>query len=160
VRPFAYTAPGSVDAVVDALRDARPGTKILAGGTTLYDLMKLGVETPPAVIDVHRLPELTGISVTDTELVFGAGLARVILLSRQRHACSGQRANSMYRLRPTRLCTRAKSRTGKRTGSIACSARPRTTIVCTRRQTRVSIGHLGWSTTILRVGRLPQAPTD
>ncbi|QUQ66295.1 FAD binding domain-containing protein [Kutzneria sp. CA-103260] len=74
MRPFAYAAPGSLPAVLDALRDARPGTKILAGGTTLYDLMKLGVEAPPAVIDVHRLPELTGISVTETELVFGAGV--------------------------------------------------------------------------------------
>ncbi|MFI9382598.1 FAD binding domain-containing protein [Kutzneria sp. NPDC052558] len=74
MKPFAYAAPDSVPAAIDALRDARPGTKILAGGTTLYDLMKLGVEAPPAVIDVHRLPELTGISVTDSELIFGAGV--------------------------------------------------------------------------------------
>lgn len=74
MKPFAYTAPSSVDAVVEALRAAQPGTKILAGGTTLYDLMKLGVEAPSAVIDVHRLPELTGISVTDSELVLGAGV--------------------------------------------------------------------------------------
>lgn len=73
VRAFAYTAPASVDAAIDALRDARPGTRILAGGTTLYDLMKLGVEAPPAVIDVHRLPELGGIEVGPTELTFGAG---------------------------------------------------------------------------------------
>jgi len=74
MKPFAYAAPSSVDAVVEALRVAEPGTKILAGGTTLYDLMKIGVESPPAVIDVHRLPELTGIAVTDSELVFGAGV--------------------------------------------------------------------------------------
>lgn len=73
MRPFAYTAPTSVDAAVDALRTARPGTRILAGGTTLYDLMKLGIEAPPAVIDVHRLPELGGIEVGHTELTFGAG---------------------------------------------------------------------------------------
>jgi xanthine dehydrogenase YagS FAD-binding subunit len=74
VRPFAYAAPGSVDDAVAALRDAAPGTKILAGGTTLYDLMKLGVEAPPAVVDVLGLPELAGITVTDSELVFGAGV--------------------------------------------------------------------------------------
>jgi xanthine dehydrogenase YagS FAD-binding subunit len=73
VKSFAYVAPGSVGAAVDALRSARPGTKILAGGTTLYDLMKLGIETPPAVIDVHRLPELTGIEIGQDELTFGAG---------------------------------------------------------------------------------------
>ncbi|HVV24067.1 MAG TPA: xanthine dehydrogenase family protein subunit M [Pseudonocardiaceae bacterium] len=73
MRYFAYTAPNSVADTVTALRDATPGTKILAGGTTLYDLMKLGIETPPAVIDVHRLPELTGIDVGADELTFGAG---------------------------------------------------------------------------------------
>lgn len=73
MRPFAYVAPATVGAAVDALRDAAPGTKVLAGGTTLYDLMKLGIETPPAVVDVHRLPELTTIETGPDELVFGAG---------------------------------------------------------------------------------------
>src|SRR5207302_3522157 len=73
MRPFAYVAPGSLADAVDALRDAAPGTKVLAGGTTLYDLMKLGIETPPVVVDVHRLPELNTIETRDHELVFGAG---------------------------------------------------------------------------------------
>lgn len=73
MRSFTYQAPDSVAAAVAALRSARPGTKILAGGTTLYDLMKIGIETPPAVIDVHRLRELTGIRLTTDELSFGAG---------------------------------------------------------------------------------------
>jgi xanthine dehydrogenase YagS FAD-binding subunit len=73
MRPFAYLAPDSVGSAIDALRTAVPGTKVLAGGTTLYDLMKLGVETPPAVIDVHRLPELAAIGAGPAELVFGAG---------------------------------------------------------------------------------------
>ncbi|WP_410671718.1 FAD binding domain-containing protein [Amycolatopsis sp. cmx-4-68] len=73
MRPFAYVAPGSLREAVDALRDAVPGTKVLAGGTTLYDLMKLGIETPPVVVDVHRLPELNTIDAGERELVFGAG---------------------------------------------------------------------------------------
>jgi xanthine dehydrogenase YagS FAD-binding subunit len=73
MRPFAYVAPASLADAVDALRDAAPGTKVLAGGTTLYDLMKLGIETPPAVVDVHRLPELNTIETRDHELVVGAG---------------------------------------------------------------------------------------
>ncbi|MEU6556415.1 xanthine dehydrogenase family protein subunit M [Streptomyces sp. NPDC046915] len=74
MRSFAYTVPDSVAAAVDALAVAEPGTKILAGGTTLYDLMKIGIEAPPAVIDIHRLPELTEISTGDDELSFGAGV--------------------------------------------------------------------------------------
>jgi xanthine dehydrogenase YagS FAD-binding subunit len=74
VRPFAYTAPATVAEAIDALVASGPGTKFLAGGTTLYDLMRLEVETPPAVVDVHRLVELNTIDTTGpTELVFGAG---------------------------------------------------------------------------------------
>ncbi|MGP4016057.1 FAD binding domain-containing protein [Saccharopolyspora sp. 5N708] len=73
MRPFTYIAPQTLDATLDALRTAQPGTKILAGGTTLYDLMKLDIETPPAVIDVHRLVELDTIDPSERELVFGAG---------------------------------------------------------------------------------------
>jgi xanthine dehydrogenase YagS FAD-binding subunit len=39
-------------------RDSQPGvasTRFLAGGTTLIDLMKLDVERPAQVIDIHRL---------------------------------------------------------------------------------------------------------
>jgi xanthine dehydrogenase YagS FAD-binding subunit len=73
MRSFAYLTPDSIDAAVDTLRSAQPGTKILAGGTTLFDLMKLGIEAPPLVVDVHRVPELTGIDVGADELSFGAG---------------------------------------------------------------------------------------
>ena len=34
----------------------KPGTKIIAGGTNLLDLMKLQVETPAALVDINRLP--------------------------------------------------------------------------------------------------------
>ena len=39
-------------------RAAGPGTRFLAGGTTLYDLMKLNVETPSSIIDINSLAEL------------------------------------------------------------------------------------------------------
>ncbi|MEU1568468.1 FAD binding domain-containing protein [Streptomyces mirabilis] len=74
MRSFAYVVPDSVAGAVDALAAAEPGTKVLAGGTTLYDLMKLGIEVPPAVIDIHRLAELTGISTGEDALSFGAGV--------------------------------------------------------------------------------------
>lgn len=73
MRSFTYVAPDTVDAAVTALRTAPPGSRILAGGTTLYDLMKLEIETPPTVIDVHRIAELDTIDVGERELVFGAG---------------------------------------------------------------------------------------
>jgi xanthine dehydrogenase YagS FAD-binding subunit len=53
--------------VAEAIRSAgaHTGARYIAGGTTLLDLMKLEVETPPAVIDINRLsqqaPELSKI---------------------------------------------------------------------------------------------------
>jgi xanthine dehydrogenase YagS FAD-binding subunit len=35
---------------------ARPGAKLIAGGTNLLDLMKLQVETPTRLVDINRLP--------------------------------------------------------------------------------------------------------
>jgi xanthine dehydrogenase YagS FAD-binding subunit len=34
----------------------KPGTKLIAGGTNLLDLMKLQVDTPSILIDINRLP--------------------------------------------------------------------------------------------------------
>ena len=60
MRPFELTAPSTVD---DAL--ATPGT-VLAGGTTLVDLMKLDVLTPQHIVDITALP-LRGVHGTATE---------------------------------------------------------------------------------------------
>jgi xanthine dehydrogenase YagS FAD-binding subunit len=47
---FTYAQPLSIDKAVGS------SGKFIAGGTTLVDLMKLGVETPPALVDVTALP--------------------------------------------------------------------------------------------------------
>ncbi|MEU3413189.1 xanthine dehydrogenase family protein subunit M [Streptomyces sp. NPDC006658] len=74
MREFAYTAPATLGQAVEALAHGGPGTRVLAGGTTLYDLMKLGVERPRALVDVRALPELAGFDTSGPdELVFGAG---------------------------------------------------------------------------------------
>ena len=54
MRAFAYQrADSTTQAAAAAIK---PGTKIIAGGTNLLDLMKLQVETPSALIDISRLP--------------------------------------------------------------------------------------------------------
>jgi xanthine dehydrogenase YagS FAD-binding subunit len=74
MRSFVYTAPASVAGAVAAMAAAGPGARFLAGGTTLYDLMKLGIEQPAALVDVSRLAELNMIDTSDPEyLVFGGG---------------------------------------------------------------------------------------
>jgi xanthine dehydrogenase YagS FAD-binding subunit len=52
--PFQYSRPANV---ADALAlSAQPGAKLLGGGTNLIDLMKMGVEHPPHLVDITRLP--------------------------------------------------------------------------------------------------------
>ncbi|PDQ22729.1 FAD-binding molybdopterin dehydrogenase [Mesorhizobium sanjuanii] len=61
----------------DALQALGGGAKLLAGGTTLYDLMKLRIERPEQIVDINHLSELSYFDTSgDRELVFGA-LARM-----------------------------------------------------------------------------------
>ena len=70
MRPFTYARPASVDGVHAA--QAATGARILAGGTTLYDLMKLDIETPGHLVDVTGIAGLDEISSHQDELIFGA----------------------------------------------------------------------------------------
>jgi xanthine dehydrogenase YagS FAD-binding subunit len=72
MQPFAYTRASTTAEAVRAVAAGGPGTRFLAGGTTLYDLMKLYVETPSRIVDITRLEELNGIDTSWDELVFGA----------------------------------------------------------------------------------------
>src|SRR5689334_17527590 len=70
MRAFEYVRVGSVDDALAALRE--PGTRLLAGGTNLLDLMKGYVEQPQRVVDITRLP-LTELSpLPDGGLRIGA----------------------------------------------------------------------------------------
>ena len=77
MRPFTYSRAETPAAAVQAALAGGAATRYLAGGTTLYDLMKLDIETPRHVIDVTGLSELTAIDTGgSSELSFGA-LARM-----------------------------------------------------------------------------------
>ena len=52
MQPFQFITAPDEQAAIDAASRA----KYLAGGTTLIDLMKLRVETPPALVDITPLP--------------------------------------------------------------------------------------------------------
>jgi xanthine dehydrogenase YagS FAD-binding subunit len=67
--PFRYVRAASESAAVDAL--AKGDAMLLAGGTNLVDLMRLGVARPGVVVDVSRLP-LGMIEVGPDGLTLGA----------------------------------------------------------------------------------------
>lgn len=70
MRAFSYTRATSPEAAIAS--QAATGARILAGGTTLYDLMKLNVESPAHLVDVTRIAGLSDIQMERDELVFGA----------------------------------------------------------------------------------------
>ncbi|MBL6082622.1 xanthine dehydrogenase family protein subunit M [Belnapia sp. T18] len=74
MRPFTYARAGDEAAAIRAVSSGGRGTRFLAGGTTLYDLMKLGAEAPERLVDISALPGLASFDTAGPrELVFGAG---------------------------------------------------------------------------------------
>ena len=72
MQPFSYTRPASAADAVGAFASAGEGARFIAGGTTLYDLMKLRIEQPAHLIDVTGIRGLDGIDTGGDRLRFGA----------------------------------------------------------------------------------------
>jgi xanthine dehydrogenase YagS FAD-binding subunit len=68
MRPFIYQVPSSIR---KATSDFGQDTEVIAGGTTLIDLMKLEVMTPSQLMDINGLP-MFGIELTGDGLRIGA----------------------------------------------------------------------------------------
>lgn len=68
---FNYLRAGSL-AEASALLQQHPGAKVLAGGHSLIPLLKLRLAAPPTVVDIGRVPELRGVSVSGSGLRIGA----------------------------------------------------------------------------------------
>ena len=78
MRPFAYHRATDLG---DAVASLGAQATILAGGTTVVDLMKLEVMTPSTLLDITGIAELTGFDTTGDPLRFGA-LARMADVAR------------------------------------------------------------------------------
>ena len=74
MQPFSYHRPGSLQ---DALHEAAiPGAAILAGGTSMVDLMRGGLTAPSRIVDIGHLGDLATFDTRGEVLRFGA-LARM-----------------------------------------------------------------------------------
>ena len=70
MQPFTYHRASSMN---DALREAAlPGAAILAGGTTMVDLMRSSINAPSRLVDIGHLDDLSAIDTSGTDLRFGA----------------------------------------------------------------------------------------
>jgi aerobic carbon-monoxide dehydrogenase medium subunit len=69
---FDYAAPESLDEAISSLREGGEEAKLLAGGHSLLPLMKLRLAFPTLLVDLRRVPGLSGIEREDGSFRVGA----------------------------------------------------------------------------------------
>lgn len=69
---FEYTAPETLDQAMGALREGGEDAKVLAGGHSLIPLMKLRLAAPQLLVDIRRVPGLSGIGRENGHFRVGA----------------------------------------------------------------------------------------
>ena len=72
MRQLTYVRARTVPEAIAAFRSAGEDARYIAGGTTLYDLMKLGVERPTHLVDVSSIEHADRIDTEGDRLFFGA----------------------------------------------------------------------------------------
>ncbi len=70
---FDYARATSLDDALAKMAAAQGGGKFIAGGHSLVPLMKLRLSEPQVLVDISRIPDLSGISERDGKIVIGAG---------------------------------------------------------------------------------------
>lgn len=70
--PFDYVAPQTLDEAIHALASHGDKAKLLAGGHSLLPLMKLRLARPDLLIDLSKIPGLSGIRKEDDKVIIGA----------------------------------------------------------------------------------------
>ncbi|MBB4005580.1 FAD binding domain-containing protein [Aurantimonas endophytica] len=72
MQALSYTLASSAEAAVAQYAQHQGSARYIAGGTNLYDLMKLGIERPTHLIDVSRIVGMDTIKTEGDILRFGA----------------------------------------------------------------------------------------
>jgi carbon-monoxide dehydrogenase medium subunit len=70
--PFEYHRASSIDDALKAMAATGGSGKFVAGGHSLVPLMKLRLSEPGTLIDIARIPELSGIREKDGQIEIGA----------------------------------------------------------------------------------------
>ena len=77
--PFEYHRAGSVDEAVALLGRFGESARLLAGGHSLLPLMKLRLAEPRHLVDIRRIPGLSGVREEGGALVIGAATPHSVL---------------------------------------------------------------------------------
>ena len=80
-----YLAPQTLDEAIGAFAAAGSAGRILAGGTDLLVQMRAGVVRPGLIVDIKKIPEMTGIEETaDGSFRIGAAVSGMVLAEHPR----------------------------------------------------------------------------
>ncbi len=80
-----YLAPATLDEAVGAYSAAAGAARILAGGTDLLVQMRSGAVRPGLIVDIKKIPELTGVAESaDGGFVVGAAVSGAALAKHKR----------------------------------------------------------------------------
>ena len=77
--PFEYHRASSVEEAVALLGRFGESAKLIAGGHSLLPLMKLRLAEPRHLVDIRRIPALSGVREEDGALIIGAATPHQIL---------------------------------------------------------------------------------
>jgi carbon-monoxide dehydrogenase medium subunit len=76
---LAYTAPTTVEDAVRALAGASGIVKILSGGTDLLVQLRSGRAKPDLIVDIKKIPEMSGIAERDGGFAIGAATSGAVI---------------------------------------------------------------------------------
>lgn len=69
---FEYAVPETIEEAIALLKEHGEEAKVLTGGHSLIPLMRLRLARPGLVVDLRKVPDLSGICVNGGEVVIGA----------------------------------------------------------------------------------------
>src|SRR5258708_16336983 len=74
-----YTAPSTVEETVPILDDARGTAKVLSGGTAPLVQFRSGRAKPGLIVDIKKIPGISGIREQDGGFVIGAATPGAVI---------------------------------------------------------------------------------
>lgn len=85
---FEYRAPRTLEEGLDALKEAGPDGRVLAGGQSLMPMMNMRIAAPSVLVDINRIESLDHLTVEGDTLRLGA-LVRHADVLRSREIAEG-----------------------------------------------------------------------
>ena len=80
--PFDYERPRDLAAAAKLLAEGGDGARVIAGGQSLGPMLNLRLTRPSLLVDISRLPELTGVETSPDALTIGAAVTHASIEDR------------------------------------------------------------------------------